>query len=414
MDPSNKASEAIDKVDRRRPIVLRTLPPLSFSTPTHTVNVRLSFRPPTALKPFQDQDMASVRPAVLSDVIRGASSPRPPSTDRDSGSSEPAESIRSFPELEDRVVTIEDKLKKIETSVKAVETSQHSTNKDITEIKDNMRTMDGRMQRMERTISNLPSGLALKGLEEKLKKSMDNKISNLQQTFDQTLEAMRVDFNGKIDGLRDELNGRMDELDGRIDGLRDELNGRMDELNGRMDEVDGRIDELSGRMDAVEGELRDVKATIAGMERKLDKVLDAILRLSGLPKGGAVDDLSAIAATSSGSMPSSQPAASASHSSTATTSHLSVPYTSRAAAASTSSIRSRMSARSFKSLLRRFVGRNQAEGEAILQAMEHDVEVTDDVPPVPPLPQQQQSAGGSSSHTTRPPIDEPIARPDRH
>ena len=48
-----KKSDAIDKPDPRAPhIILRTLPALSFSTPTHSVHVQLAFRPPARYSPY--------------------------------------------------------------------------------------------------------------------------------------------------------------------------------------------------------------------------------------------------------------------------------------------------------------------------------------------------------------------------
>ncbi|KAI0642198.1 hypothetical protein C8Q79DRAFT_238867 [Trametes meyenii] len=63
MTPTLKDSDAIDKTGPRRPIVLRTLPPLSFSTPTHSVSIQLSFGS-GAVSTLKPLDMAAIQPPL--------------------------------------------------------------------------------------------------------------------------------------------------------------------------------------------------------------------------------------------------------------------------------------------------------------------------------------------------------------
>ncbi|KAI0665898.1 hypothetical protein C8Q78DRAFT_481169 [Trametes maxima] len=393
MTPTLKDSDAIDKTALRRPIVLRTLPSLSFSTPTHSVSIQLSFGS-GALSTLKPLDMTTIR-APLNAV----------------GNHSTRSSVERYTPIDEvvmRVDDIETRLDSLEARVSELSSRVSTGFSDLREeIRDGLGAIRAEMK------------AKFDDLDWKLKigEVADSntwlEFVKLRESTNKNLAIM----SNKIDALEKKTGDAFRQMSTKISMLEKKVDVRSEQTNNKISALEKKVDErfvaLETRMD--------------GMDEKLDNVqttLNLILmHLAGSPQAQRLDTNQLIVPVSprSPTSPTSPySTTSAPRSPVWSTSGLTVPYAHGAASASSPALRNRSSTRSLRNTftrIRNLVSRNASTMGAEIDAIEREaVDLAadfEDIPPVPPIPAEHQSeaaaaAADPSERKIKLMIDQPI------
>ncbi|KAL1949101.1 hypothetical protein VTO73DRAFT_10907 [Trametes versicolor] len=146
MAPAPRKSEEIDKPDPRAPhIILRTLPSLSFSTPTHSIRVQLAFQPPLRNKYLAMNDVADA--VVDRQSIDTFGGPRNPGAEADNSSLSNRMSTPSQKSLYARLDALESNVAEMPAKITAQVQEQ------ITALDGRITAIDGRITAMDERLT---------------------------------------------------------------------------------------------------------------------------------------------------------------------------------------------------------------------------------------------------------------------
>ncbi|KAI0356020.1 hypothetical protein OH77DRAFT_1424319 [Trametes cingulata] len=137
MAPAAKEPEAGDKSDPRRPyIILRTLPSLSFTTPTQSINVQFSVHTPARDKFTRMETCPSARPPSVQTFGESHSSPN-----LSPGRSSPS--------------SVTSKDNSVRAAVRVLEQNYAESRAEMKEIKQRLGSLEGRMESLEQDVKEV-------------------------------------------------------------------------------------------------------------------------------------------------------------------------------------------------------------------------------------------------------------------
>ncbi|KAI0645971.1 hypothetical protein C8Q79DRAFT_1010852 [Trametes meyenii] len=218
MTPTLKDSDAIDKTGPRRPIVLRTLPPLSFSTPTHSVSIQLSFGS-GAVSTLKPLDMAAIQPPLSA---LGNYSTRSSVERLDSPLFE--EQITTRVEgIEQHLQSLDDKMRnlgtKVDLGLAKINTDMHGrfntlkaeTNHELQLLKEQMRVRKVAEDNTYKAFLRLENEMKLRFIEnDKKMKQTNDRISTLESRMDARFDRMQETLDVIVAHLMSPLPQHLD------------------------------------------------------------------------------------------------------------------------------------------------------------------------------------------------------------
>ena len=261
MAPKRKDTEdTIDKPNTRRPqIVLRTLPPIVFTSPTNPLTFQLTMSV-SGVKPLRCTSplissvfvvMLFCFPWVCECLSNPTAAPAPqlegrPSYERDFG-------ISSHEVYADTAV---------------VQREFDRVNERVDDVKKDLKaTRDA----LDQKISGLETRLTTKIDEQK--SYMDRKFEQQEEKFQRRMSQLQLNLENALETQSEDVAARLDRMDKRVDERLAKVDERFAKVDERFNKVDERFNKVDERFDKVEGRLDTMEKDIGQIKQMLQQLL---------------------------------------------------------------------------------------------------------------------------------------------
>ncbi|CDO68661.1 hypothetical protein BN946_scf184790.g10 [Trametes cinnabarina] len=203
MAPANQKPGLIDKSDSSRPhIILRTLPSFSFSTPSHSVNVQLSFHAsPIAQDKLRLMAISSVHPPSFRTF--GGSDGTPSASDDAHSLPDRSSMTSSLPEgITARVASLEATTQATDKKVDELAVKVDTLSVKVNTLSENF---DEHVKKSERSFANLGSMMI------NLRGDMENRMTIVDTRLN-TLETRMTKLETRMTKLETQMSNMSDDL----------------------------------------------------------------------------------------------------------------------------------------------------------------------------------------------------------